>query len=574
MMSEAGPDPQSSPVMNKSGKLVLPAINSSSGSGFSRDMLSNSMPKVPPRSGGPKAERKQAWASTSGTVATPAAAAAPTIIEEQQHQLSTNQQSEEDDGAAVQKTNPLNPAQAESVISAGLMRIADQLARKILPWQAVLCPRAVETLQDLRLATVQAKHTQFMNQMKAKLEEKVENFIRRKEEEVDAYLEKEVQEWQAFLQQDEMDLSDFVKADIDRIANRAIAQDTAYRQRELRVANELDDHERDNTRQQLVDFRRIVRASKKALDTHTSLFETQPLQVEVRTLQNSIANAQSTTRRKAVDLSRNTIRRQEESHDWLCSLADNAMTAAISEQKLKSAYGALDGQKGNSMDSLHKAMALYKEQHNSILEAIVVFAGRIHQHASDYLQREQLVSRAFMQYLLGIISGEIRAHTGEQKKQSYAWETKALVDRAHRKEMALINEFHHHMDPLESMVNEFKEKMRLQLEHITMKLQSVVNGKENDINARKAAIHKKLAKHVNKACNARRQRLKDSTAIRRDEFELESRAMTKVEELCGDLKAAIDTFWVKEYLKERKIYEASLDTLLSGRKLYARVCSK
>lgn len=36
-----------------------------------------------------------------------------------------------------------------------------------------------------------------------------------------------------------------------------------------------------------------------------------------------------------------------------------------------------------------------------------------------------------------------------------------------------------------------------------MKLQSVLNGRENDINARKAAIHKKLAKHVNKACNAR-----------------------------------------------------------------------
>lgn len=44
---------------------------------------------------------------------------------------------------------------------------------------------------------------------------------------------------------------------------------------------------------------------------------------------------------------------------------------------------------------------------------------------------------------------------------------------------------------------------RLQLDHVTMKLQSVLNGRENDINARKAAIHKKLAKHVNKACNAR-----------------------------------------------------------------------
>ena len=59
------------------------------------------------------------------------------------------------------------------------------------------------------------------------------------------------------------------------------------------------------------------------------------------------------------------------------------------------------------------------------------------------------------------------------------------------------------MDPLDRMVNEFKEKMRIQIEHITMKLQSVVNGKENDVNARKALVHKKLAKHVHKACNAR-----------------------------------------------------------------------
>jgi hypothetical protein len=548
IFNDNSPDPQSSPVMNRSGKAFLPAINSSSGSGFTRDKLNNTIPIVPPRTApGPKAERKQAWASSSAAVPAP-------TIEELPSQFLT----ETEDG---QKTNPLNPAQAESVISAGLIRIADQLARKILPWQAVLCPRAVETLQDLRLSMIQAKHTQFMNQMKSKLEEKVSNFIRRKEEEVDTYLEKEVNEWQKFLEQDEMDLSDYIKIDIERITNRAIAQDSAYRQRELRVANTLDDNERDNTRQQLVNFRRIVRASKRAIDAHTSLFETQPQHVEVRTLQNSIAQAQSTTRRKAVDMSRSVVRRQEEAHDWLCSLADNAMTAGISEVKLKDAYAALDAQKGNSMDSLHKAMALYKEQHNSILEAIVVFAGRIHQHASDYLQREQLVSRAFMQYLLGIISGEIRPQTAEQKKHSYAWETKALIDRAHRKEIALIQEFHSHMDPLDGMVNEFKEKMRLQLEHITMKLQSVVNGKENDINARKASIHKKLAKHVNKACNARRQRLKDATAIRRDEFELESRAMSKVEELCGDLKGAIDTFWVKEHLKERKIYEASLGRL-------------
>jgi len=69
-------------------------------------------------------------------------------------------------------------------------------------------------------------------------------------------------------------------------------------------------------------------------------------------------------------------------------------------------YAGLDGEKQRGMSSLLTALTTYKEQHSAILEAIVVFAGRIHQHASDYLQREQLVSRAFQQYLLSIVSGE------------------------------------------------------------------------------------------------------------------------------------------------------------------------
>lgn len=91
----------------------------------------------------------------------------------------------------------------------------------------------------------------------------------------------------------------------------------------------------------------------------------------------------------------------------------------------------------------------------------------------------------------------------EYKKNSYAWETKSLFDRASRKEQNLLKEFHFQMDPLDQLVLEFKEKMRVQLDHITMKLQSIVDDKENDSNSRKAMIHKKLAKHVNKACNLR-----------------------------------------------------------------------
>jgi hypothetical protein len=250
-------------------------------------------------------------------------------------------------------------------------------------------------------------------------------------------------------------------------------------------------------------------------------------------------------------------RKLEEAHDWLCSLADNAVTARESENMLKQLYAGMDAEKARGMSSLMTALNTYKEQHAAILEAITVFAGRIHQHASDYLQREQLVSRAFLQYLLSIVSGEIKTHTADTKKNTYAWETKSIADRGQRKEAALVAEFHANINPLDKMTETFKERMRLQLDHITMRLQSVLNGRENDVNARKAKIHRKLAKHVNKACNARRQRLKDSTAVRRDEFELESKCAQAVESLSSNLRTSIDQVWVKEHLRERRIYEAA-----------------
>lgn len=55
----------------------------------------------------------------------------------------------------------------------------------------------------------------------------------------------------------------------------------------------------------------------------------------------------------------------------------------------------------------------------------------------------------------------------------------------------------------------------------------------------------------------RRQRLKNSTAVRRDEFELEGKCISAVEEISADLRSAIDQLWVKEHLKERRIYEAA-----------------
>ena len=83
-----------------------------------------------------------------------------------------------------------------------------------------------------------------------------------------------------------------------------------------------------------------------------------------------------------------SLRRIEESHDWLCSLADNAVTAAESETLLQHLYSTLDSEKLGAIESVNQAVANYREQHASIVE--VRIAVHIHMHT----QYNQLFSHA------------------------------------------------------------------------------------------------------------------------------------------------------------------------------------
>ena len=53
----------------------------------------------------------------------------------------------------------------------------------------------------------------------------------------------------------------------------------------------------------------------------------------------------------------------EESHDWLCSLADNAVTASESEHLLKKLYDGLDAEKHRGMKSLYSALGTVLTNH-------------------------------------------------------------------------------------------------------------------------------------------------------------------------------------------------------------------
>lgn len=90
------------------------------------------------------------------------------------------------------------------------------------------------------------------------------------------------------------------------------------------------------------------------------------------------------------------------------------------------------------------------------------------------------MAKAFSQYLSNIVNGikkylchhfnlldlnsvdvgEVKSNTLDSKKSSLAWELKSVGDRSLKREQTLLQNFQQNMNPLDKLVNEFKDKMR------------------------------------------------------------------------------------------------------------------
>ncbi len=432
----------------------------------------------------------------------------------------------------------------DAAVSVGLQRIADNVARKVLPWSAVQCPRAVENIRDSRQNGVHAKHIEFLGKMAEQLENKVLEFIEKKEVEIDLWLERELSLWRDAMSNQETSQTLFFRNDKARNNIRVNIQDQARVQRELWMAANLDERERDAVREQLANFRRICQ-------NETALTQ------DSRILNASIESAHNkATAQTSVNM-RDVLRKIEESHEWLCCLADNAITASISEENVQDLFYGLDKERERAINSLHTALNSYTEQHNAILDAITVFSGKIHQHSSDYLRREQLISRAFLQYVLGIINGEVKPHTTDQRRNAVSWEAKFATERSTKRDIAFFNRYESSLQPFDKLVVELRGRMSIQLELFKTKMQSALNGKDNDINRRKAVIHKKFSKYVSKACNSRRSRLKSNSITRKDLYDLEGHAITAIADVCSEIRVEIDKLWIRNNTREKRMKDAA-----------------
>ena len=427
----------------------------------------------------------------------------------------------------------------------GLKNIADVLCRKVLPWQAAMCPRAVESLRDARQQIIHIKHVDFILKMKKQLEDKALLFIKKKEEEVDDWMDKEMIAWQQAMNLEETSQAEFIRKEADRINSRIDTQENARIFREREFASYIDDSERDSVRDQVVSFRKLLRSGNIKKDT--------------RQLNASMSSAHCKASAQVSVSKRDLFFRNETAHDWLCCLADNALTASESETTVRQLYNVLEMERQRGLDSLQSALTKYTEQHNAILDAITIFAEKIQQHALDYLRREQLISRAFAEYLLAMASGEIRPHTTDQKRSLVAWEGRFISDRALKREQNTLHEFHSSLHPFEQSVKMLKERMQEQLERITTKLQSVLNGRDIEMNKRKTKINNRFSQHVQKSCSKRRQLSKVLCKSKKEEYKMEEQNVVSFGDFASNLRIISDEVWMKQQILEQRIIQSSLN---------------
>lgn len=274
-----------------------------------------------------------------------------------------------------------NSPSSQALLLVGLRRLADVLARQILPWQAVCCPRAIETLRDLRWDIIRQRHTSFMQRMKDQLQSKVMDFLTRKQEEVDHWVDTEVQAWQYSLTSEEKKMQQYLYQDSQRQAQRNTNQAEARGVREVEASLEVEDREREKTREQLIQFRRICQSgfvnSEQTAEDEPNNNKSNQLKgsVEARMLKSNMEAARMKATSSLEVGNRERTRRLEECHEWLCCLADNALTANLSENYLQTLYDSLDQEKKRGLTALENAKETYKQQQHAIVEAITVFAG-------------------------------------------------------------------------------------------------------------------------------------------------------------------------------------------------------
>lgn len=299
-------------------------------------------PQIPPIL---RPERKQAWMSSTNS--RPNSSYNNRDIKKEKEEEMTKIMGEE-----TPFTNPLFPLQAEGIINAGLLKLSAKLCEDSLPYNALRCPQAIEAYLVNRIKVSYNLHKDFLNNMIEKLNEKIILFLHKKDDEINSWIDADIKNWEVKKKFNDDEFQFFLKSDLQRLAQKASNHTKTSQIREYTSANELDHCEREQTQLFILDFQNSIhKVHKDTSDLTDEQITDSPNSYEQLILNNTINNTVTNIdKENHMELSKNTSlkfkifnqRKREEAFDWLCSLSDNALTASISEGKLKEIYQELD----------------------------------------------------------------------------------------------------------------------------------------------------------------------------------------------------------------------------------------
>jgi len=447
-----------------------------------------------------------------------------------------DQKGEEDHERVDVRDLPVSGQQA--VLSLHLSKVALSAVQHALPWQAVLCPRAVESLWIERFAIAQEKQVKFFDEMESRLKSKVEDFTQATKSDLKSWKDFEYQCFKKSIGADENSLEVFLQTETARQQLRLKGHKSRAGKLEFQEMSVADYNERDFTREQLVTFRVLCRAKGRT---------------DVRSLHAAIESGRNKMRADAALQPDSWMWKKEEAFEGLCCIGDNALaTVAVTEWKRVATVGYAS-ELQRSRVSGEEMSRRVKSRFGEMMARLFLFIDNARRKSLEHYKRERLITISFQNYIDEIFAQKRTNTRTHAIIDEVSWDNRNTYMRSESASKSYYEKRLERLVILEKLAGRLRTSLVVDMEKALSDVQSTLLDHDKRVHERQTEIHKKLDSFLRATSADRRYEL---TKIKEDwnnHFIAEGNCVTLIAGHCADLRFEIDRLWVQELLREKRL---------------------
>lgn len=257
-------------------------------------------------------------------------------------------------------------------------------------------------------------------------------------------------------------------------------------------------------------------------------------------------------------IKRGILKKQEESFEWLCCIADNAITAEIIESGVKKFLKHFRREKKEAYQRLVRTKEQLELQYKSMLAIIDNFCRQVTKQTKDHTTRELLVSQGFSNYLVDLNSGHLSKKTGILQNDFSAldkeFEVEHTLRRAERNCKQTVVNRAHSLQTLEEVKDDLVKQVTESFQYLSTEVMSEVFAhRDADVGQYLTDINKVLRKVVQISCNTRRKTHTENTKKRSNFYHFEDECLVEIGSLLANLRFEMDDAWRREHLNGVRI---------------------